>query len=89
MPRPIKSISLCTSNSTSTVQYAGFDPAPDLSQDEKGTKPAKPGVQRGKLYFGWTKSRWFLLGSNIIVSSYFQCEQRGMTRGIIILSILS
>ncbi|GAB5590457.1 hypothetical protein Unana1_05357 [Umbelopsis nana] len=58
------------SNSTSTMQYAGFDPAPDLSIDESGTTPTKPGVQRGKLYYGWTKSRWSLLVSNIVFMAY-------------------
>jgi hypothetical protein len=65
------------SNSTSTLHYAGFDPTPDFSQNENGTQPANSGVQRGRLYYGWTKSRWLLLFTNIIVS-ISQCSTEGV-----------
>jgi hypothetical protein len=46
-----------------------MDPSPNLSQNENGVQPVKPGVMRGKLYYGWTKSRWILLVTNSLVSA--------------------
>jgi hypothetical protein len=37
-------------------------------------------VQRGKLYYGWTKSRWSLLVSNIVVSICFKAEGDDVAR---------
>ncbi|KAI8583668.1 hypothetical protein K450DRAFT_222220 [Umbelopsis ramanniana AG] len=58
------------SNSTDTIPNNQSEVGPNLPQDEKDRSPTKPGVQRGRLYYGWTKSRWLLLFSNIFFMLY-------------------